>query len=537
MVQIKEYVELKERKRYNKIKMLKMIALENSSAIFNIENLGGRWMSEVRVRFAPSPTGYLHIGGLRTALYDYLFAKNQGGKYILRIEDTDRSRFVDDAIENLIDSLNWSGVVHDEGVFIEDGEVIQRGEYGPYIQSERLDIYNKYLKQLIDSDKAYYCFCKKERLEKLREEQREKNQTIGYDGKCRTVSKEEAETRIADGEEYVVRLRLPKHRDIEFDDVVRGKIVINTDDIDDQVLLKADGFPTYHLAVVVDDYLMNITHVIRGEEWLPSAPKHVYLYEAFGWEAPEFVHLPTVLNKEKKKLSKRQGDVSVEDFKEKGYLPEALVNYLALVGWSPDSNEEFFTMEELIKEFSLKRVSKTGGVFDKDKLDWINEHYLREADLGRITDLAIPYLLDAGLITDKDISDNYDWVESLVSIVKDRLTTISEIPEKVKYIFNNKVEMEDCETEEILKGESVPELLNSFKSELEKIEKVDEDFSKGIMKTIQKSTGIKGKNLFMPSRVALTGQQHGPDMDKVILVLGKENIIARIDYILENIIK
>lgn len=494
-------------------------------------------MSEVRVRFAPSPTGYLHIGGLRTALYDYLFAKNQGGKYILRIEDTDRSRFVDDAIENLIDSLQWSGVVHDEGVFIEDGKVVQKGEYGPYIQSERLDIYKKYLDQLIESDKAYYCFCPKDRLESLREEQKEHNQNIGYDGKCRVVTVEEAEKRIANGEECVVRLRLPEHTDIVFDDIVRGKIVINTDDMDDQVLLKADGFPTYHLAVVVDDYLMEITHVIRGEEWLPSAPKHVYLYEAFGWDAPEFVHLPTVLNKEKKKLSKRQGDVSVEDFKKKGYLPEALVNYLALVGWSPDSNEEFFTMDELIEQFTLKRVSKTGGVFDKDKLDWVNEHYLREADLGRVTKLAIPYLLESGFITEQDVSEKYDWVETLVSIVKDRLTLISEIPEQVKYIFDNKVKMEDAETEEILKGETVIELLSAFKSELEKIDKVDEEFSKGIMKTIQKSTGIKGKNLFMPSRVALTGQQHGPDLDKVILVLGKENIIARIDYILENIIK
>ena len=493
-------------------------------------------MSEVRVRFAPSPTGYLHIGGLRTALYDYLFAKNQGGKYILRIEDTDQSRFVDDAIENLIDSLEWSGVVHDEGVFIEDGKVVQRGEYGPYIQSERLDIYNKYIDQLLENDKAYYCFCGKDRLEKIREEQKAENSTIGYDGHCRKVLKEEAKERIANGEEYVVRLRLPENTDIVFDDIVRGKISINTNDIDDQVLLKADGFPTYHMAVVVDDYLMKITHVIRGEEWLTSAPKHVYLYEAFGWQAPEFVHLPTVLNKEKKKLSKRQGDVSVEDFKAKGYLPEALVNYLALVGWSPDSNEEFFTMDELIEQFSLKRVSKTGGVFDKDKLDWVNEHYLRQADLGRITKLAIPYLIDSGYITNDDVENNYEWVETLVSIVKDRLTTVSDISNQVKYIFNNKVEMEDEKALEIIKGESVPELLEAFKEELEKIDSVDEEFSKGIMKMIQKSTGIKGKNLFMPSRVALTGQQHGPDIDKVILVLGKDNIIKRIDYILEEVI-
>ena len=488
-------------------------------------------MPQVRVRFAPSPTGYLHIGGLRTALYDYLFAKNQGGKYILRIEDTDQSRYVDDAIENLIHSLEWAGVVHDEGVFIEDGKIVQKGEYGPYIQSERLDIYKQYIDELLESGKAYYCFCDKDRLEKIREEQKSSGATLGYDGHCRTLSKEEAHEKIKNGEEYVIRLKMPENTDIVFDDMVRGKISINTEDIDDQVLLKADGFPTYHLAVVVDDYLMKITHVIRGEEWLTSAPKHVYLYEAFGWEAPEFIHLPTVLNSEKKKLSKRQGDVSVEDFKAKGYLPEALVNYLALVGWSPDSNEEFFTMQELVEQFSIKRVSRTGGVFDKNKLDWVNEHYLREGDLDRITKIAIPYLIESKYIKEEDVDNNYEWVKTLVSIVKDRLSTVSEISEKVKYIFDNEVEMEDEETLELLKGESVLELLNCFKEELEKIDVVDEEFSKSIMKIIQKSTGIKGKNLFMPTRVALTGHIHGPEFSKIIYLLGKQNILNRIQCV------
>ena len=491
-------------------------------------------MSEVRVRFAPSPTGYLHIGGLRTALYDYLFARNKGGKYILRIEDTDRSRYVDDAIENLIESLEWAGVKHDEGVFIEDGKIVQKGEYGPYIQSERLHIYREYVDKLIENGHAYYCFCDKERLENIREEQKEKGLMLGYDGHCRDISIEDAKKRIENGEEYVIRLKFPENRDIVFKDIIRGTISINTKDIDDQVLLKSDGFPTYHLAVIVDDYLMKITHVIRGEEWLPSAPKHAYLYEVFGWEAPEFVHLPTVLNKEKKKLSKRHGDVSVEDFKEKGYLPEALVNYLALVGWSPESNKEFFSMEELIEEFSLERVSKTGGVFDKDKLDWVNEHYLREADLDLVTEISIPHLIKAGYITEDDVENKYDWVKTLVSVVKERLSYISEIPEKVKYIFNNEIVPEDDETLELLKGEGVPTLLEAFKEELSEIEEIDFEFSQGIMKKIQKKTGIKGKNLFMPVRVALTGQQHGPDIDKIILVLGKQNILKRISYIENN---
>ena len=319
-------------------------------------------MSDVRVRFAPSPTGFVHIGSLRTALYNYLFSKHNNGKYILRIEDTDRTRFVEGALENLIDSMEWAGITHDEGVFIENGKVIQKGEYGPYIQSERLDIYKKYLDILLEKGHAYYCFCSKERLDKVREEQKSAGKIPRYDGYCRSLDKKEAETRISNGEEYVIRLKLPESEDIVFNDLVRGKVTINTSDMDDQVLMKSDGFPTYHFAVVVDDHLMKISHIVRGEEWLPSTPKHVFMFNAFGWEAPTYVHLPTVLNKDKKKLSKRQGDVSVTDFKEKGYLPQALNNYLALVGWSPESNEEIFNMDELEKEFSFDRVSKTGGV-------------------------------------------------------------------------------------------------------------------------------------------------------------------------------
>ncbi|MDO5707123.1 MAG: glutamate--tRNA ligase [Andreesenia angusta] len=486
-------------------------------------------MTEVRVRFAPSPTGYLHIGGLRTALYDYLFAKNKKGKYILRIEDTDQSRFVDDSIENLLKSLEWAGVNHDEGVFLEDGEIVEKGEYGPYIQSKRLSIYKEYVEKLLDSGDAYYCFCDKDRLERLREEQKEKNLMLGYDGHCRNLSKEEVEKRIESGEDYVIRLRFPENEDIKFTDIIRGEIVVNTKDLDDQVLLKSDGFPTYHLAVIVDDYLMKISHVVRGEEWLPSAPKHAYLYKAFGWEAPIFVHLPTVLNSEKKKLSKRHGDVAVEDFKAKGYLPEALTNYLALVGWSPESNEEFFNMDELIEEFSFERVSRTGGVFDINKLNWINAHYIREKDLDELTALAIPVLLEHEEITNDDIKNRYDWIKALVAILKERVSTINEIPEKLESILDNDVKYETKEAEEVLKESEIDKLLEAFKEELSQIEEIDEEFAKSILKKIQKKTGIKGKNLFMPIRIALTGNQHGPDLDKIILVLGKANILKRIE--------
>ncbi len=493
-------------------------------------------MSDVRVRFAPSPTGYLHIGGLRTALYDYLFAKGKGGKYILRIEDTDRTRLVEGSIKNLIESLLWSGIEHDEGVFIEDGKIVQRGEYGPYIQSERLDIYKEYIDKLIEKGHAYYCFCDKQRLDEVRKKQKAQGVTPKYDGHCRSLSLKEAKERIEAGEKYTIRLKLPENKDITFHDVIRGDITINTNDIDDQVLMKSDGFPTYHFAVVIDDYLMKITHIIRGEEWLTSTPKHVFLYKAFGWEQPEYIHLPTVLNKNKKKLSKRQGDVAVGDYRNKGYLPEALVNYLALVGWSPEGNKEMFTMEELIEEFSLERVSKTGGVFDIDKLNWINGHYIRECSLDRLTKLSIPYLIKAGLITEKDVQNRYEWITKMVSAVQERLSYIGEIADKVEVFFKDEIIIDDEEALEMLKGEQVPLLLNTFKQKLLEINEINEEFAKGIFKKIQKETKIKGKNLYMPTRVMLTGQLHGPDMVNILMVLGKEKVIKRIEYVENKIL-
>ena len=396
-------------------------------------------MSEVRVRFAPSPTGFVHIGSLRTALYNYLFAKKMGGKYILRVEDTDRTRLVDGAIENMLNAMKWAGVNHDEGVMLdENGNVVQKGEYGPYIQSERLDIYQQYIKELLDSGKAYYCFCTKERLDEVREKQKEAGETPRYDGHCRDLTQEEIDAKIAAGEPYVIRLRLPENHVIKFTDLVRGETEFNTNDLDDQVLIKTDGFPTYHFAVVVDDHLMKITHVIRGEEWVSSTPKHVYLYEAFGWEAPKFVHLPNILNKEKKKLSKRHGDVAVEDFKKKGYLPEGLVNYVALVGWSPEENKEIFSMEELEQAFSIERVSKSGGVFDTEKLNWVNQHYMKDGDDDVLTKLAIPFIVEAGYVTAEEAEEKYNFLKSIVSLLKEKLHYVKEITDHISIFFGDK---------------------------------------------------------------------------------------------------
>lgn len=493
-------------------------------------------MKEIRLRFAPSPTGFIHIGSIRTALYNYLFTKHNNGKFILRIEDTDQTRLVEGAIENLIESLSWAGVEYDEGVFVEDGKIVQKGNHGPYIQSQRLDIYKKYVDELIEKGHAYYCFCSKERLESVREEQKIKGLVPKYDGFCRNVSIEEAKERIAKGEEHVVRLKLPQNYDVKFHDLVRGDIVINTDDIDDQVLLKSDGYPTYHMAVVVDDHLMEITHIVRGEEWLPSTPKHIYLYEVFGWEKPVYVHLPTVLNKDRKKLSKRQGDVSVEDFRDKGYLPEGLINYLALVGWSPENNEEILSMEELVEQFSFERVSKAGGIFDKDKLDWVNGHYIRNTSVEKITELAIPYLIQAGFMDKKFAENKYEWIKLLVHTVQESLSTVGEIVEKVEFIFKDHVEIVEEDALEIIKGDQVIAVLDGIKEELNNVKEIDEEYAKGFMKIIQKATGVKGKNLFMPARVALTGTAHGPEFVNVLVLLGKENILKRIDYVMENYI-
>lgn len=329
-----------------------------------------------RLRFAPSPTGYVHIGGLRTALYNYLYAKQNEGTYLIRIEDTDQTRLVEGAIEGMIEAMTWAGVMHDEGPFIdaETRMITEKGDFGPYIQSNRLDIYKKHALDLIDKGHAYYCFCSKERLEEVREHQKAEGLTPKYDGHCRSLSNEEIQQKLAAGVDHVVRLKLPENRVIEFNDLIKGTVSVNTNDIDDQVLMKTDGFPTYHMAVVVDDHYMGITHVVRGDEWLISTPKHLYTYEAFGWDPPQFVHLPVILSHTKKKLSKREGDVAVEDFRRRGYLPEALINYIALVGWSPEDGEEIMSMETLISKFSFDRVSKSSGVFDVDKLNWMNNH-------------------------------------------------------------------------------------------------------------------------------------------------------------------
>lgn len=488
------------------------------------------------VRFAPSPTGFVHIGSLRTALYNYLFAKKTGGKYLLRVEDTDQSRLVEGALEGMLNAMAWAGINHSEGVMIDENHnVYQSGENGPYIQSQRLEIYKTYMKQLIYSGHAYYCFCTKERLDSLRESQRAEGNTAKYDGHCKSLTKEQIEENLKNNVPHVIRLKLPENYDIRFNDIVRGQVTVNTNDIDDQVLMKTDGFPTYHMAVIVDDHLMGVTHVIRGEEWLPSTPKHVYLYQAFGWEAPTFVHLPNILNQDRKKLSKRQGDVAVEDFKKKGYLKEALVNYVALLGWSPDDNQEIFTMQELEHAFNLEKVSKSGGVFDVAKLNWMNNQYIKAYDLDQLTELCIPFVVEAGLMTKEEAASKKDWLKLAVDTVRESMDYLMVFPEKIKPLLEDHVGEIEPDAMEFFKLDHMAQLSDALEAKISAADVITEDFVGPMFKEIQKENSIKGKDLFMGTRVLLTGQMHGPDIKKLLTLLGKERLLVRIKESRKNL--
>jgi len=482
-------------------------------------------MSKVRVRFAPSPTGFVHIGSLRTALYNYLFARKNKGTCVLRIEDTDQDRFVEGAIENLFDTMNWSGIEFDESIHVE-------GEFGPYKQSDRLDIYKKHIQQLMDQDNAYPCFATAEELEQMREDQISKGEDPKYDGRYRDYPKDKAKERMKD-ESFVIRMKIPQEGETEIDDIVRGKVRFQNEVLDDQVILKSDGFPTYHLANVVDDHLMNITHVIRGEEWLPSTPKHVLLYKFFGWELPQFAHLPLLLNADRSKLSKRQGDVAVEDYRTKGFLPQALVNFVSLLGWSPGdgTDQEMFSMEELINDFSLERVNKAGAIFDISKLEWVNGNYIRNLDENQLVEFLSPFLKEAGV----DISDEAKTVKICLAVQK-RIDKATDVKTAAKIFINDTLEIDEPEALEILKEDTAKTVLEAFLEKVSNMDKLDSENFGPVMKEIQKEKGIKGPLLWKPVRVALTGVISGPDLPFVIDVFGKEKVSSFITQALEKFV-
>ncbi len=463
----------------------------------------------IRTRFAPSPTGYLHVGGLRTALFNYLLARKEGGHFILRIEDTDQKRRVDEAVQQLIDVLHWVGIDFDEG---------------PYVQSERLDIYKQHARQLLEAGHAYYCFCSAERIEKVRQEQIANKRHPGYDRRCRAVRLDEAENRIENGELHVVRMKLPLEGERVFTDLVRGVVRIPYNVLDDQVIVKSDGYPTYHLAVVVDDHLMEVSHIIRGEEWLSSTPKHFLLYEYFGWAPPKMAHLPLLLNPDRSKLSKRSGHVAVEDYKSMGILPEALVNFVALLGWNPGDDRELFTIDELVREFSIEKVNKAGAVFDVEKLKWMNGEYIKNCPGSRLVDLVRPYLQDAGY----DTSDT-DKLEKVVEIIRTRITTLSEAAGQAAFAYTPVITPEDDEAKELVNLDSSKKLFSVLHERLSDNSALTGEEFKAKVQEIGKELNLKGKLLFMPVRVALTGKAKGPDLPHLVDVLGMEEVLKRIE--------
>ncbi len=470
---------------------------------------------EVRVRFAPSPTGYVHIGSLRTALFNFLFARHNGGKNILRIEDTDQTRKVEGAVENLLSSLGRLGITFDEGP-------VSGGDFGPYYQSDRLNIYRKYCNVLLENGNAYYAFETQEELDEMRRLQQLEGKQTMYDRRGRDLSPEEVSEKLASGIPHVVRLKVPLGEEIRFNDLIKGNIKIDTDIVDDQILLKSDGFPTYHLANVVDDHLMNITHIIRGEEWITSVPKHILIYRALGWEVPQMAHVPLILNPDKTKLSKRQGDVAVEDYLKKGYLKEALVNFIALLGWNPGEGEEkeFYSIDELIQAFTLEKVQTSGAVFNIDKLNWMNNSYIKNYDIDALTELSLPFFKGTGIDT-----DDRDKVRRILTAIRVYLNKLDEIPLHVGIFVNETIVLEDEKLKEVLTADTSKIAFGSLIAKIEAMDLLTADTYKSAMSEVQAETGVKGKSLFKPVRIALTGSENGPELPAVAEILGRDKVL------------
>ncbi|GAB7387320.1 glutamate--tRNA ligase [Bacillaceae bacterium] len=478
--------------------------------------------SEVRVRYAPSPTGHLHIGGARSALFNYLFAKSRGGKFIVRIEDTDQKRNVENAAENQLENLRWLGIEWDESIDKDGG-------YGPYRSMERLHLYKPYVDRLLAEGKAYYCYCTEEELEAEREAQKARGEMPRYSGRCRELDEELRKAFAAEGRQPTVRFRVPAGKTYRVDDLIRGEVTFESDGIGDFVIVKKDGIPTYNFAVVIDDHLMRISHVIRGEEHLSNTPRQLMIYEALGFAPPRFAHVSLILNQDRQKMSKRDESIIqfVEQYKELGYLPEALVNFLVLLGWSPEGEREIFSLEELIEQFSLERVSKAPAVFDPGKLKWMNNHYIKQAPLERIVDMALPYLEEAGYIARPLDAAKREWVTRLVGLYREQLDYVAQIVELASLFFKKEVKY-DQEAREVLRGGQVEGVLRTFAAQVEQLEDFGPEAVKAALKATQKETGQKGKDLFMPVRAAVTGQTHGPDLNQTLSLLGKETVLLRL---------
>lgn len=477
---------------------------------------------EVRVRYAPSPTGFLHIGNARTAMFNYLFAKNLDGKFIIRIEDTDSKRNVEGGEESQLRFLKWLGLDWDEGVDVS-------GEYGPYRQSERNDIYETYYKQLEEKGLAYKCYCTEEELEAEREAQTENGENPKYSEKCRHLTKEQQDALAAEGRKPSLRFAVQPGKVYTWNDMVKGELSFESDEIGDFVIVKKDGVPTYNFAVAIDDHLMEISHVLRGEEHISNTPKQLMIFESFGWGHPEFGHMTLIVNESRKKLSKRDGSILqfIHQYKELGYLPEALFNFIALLGWSPSGEEEIFSKEDFVRIFDAERLSKSPAMFDQVKLKWMNNQYVKSLSEEAVTELCLPFLQAAGKVSTNPTEEELAWAKTLIRLFHEQLSFGAEIVELTEMFFKDEVEMEE-EGKDVLADEDVAAVLKEFVNQLEQLEVYSSETIKSAIKAVQKATGQKGKKLFMPIRVAATGQTHGRDLNDTLYLLGRERVVKRI---------
>lgn len=474
-----------------------------------------------KVRFAPSPTGPFHIGGARSALFNWLVARNKNGKFLVRVEDTDLARSTRESEEDIKAALKWLGLNWDEGIDV-------GGENGPYRQTERLDIYHKEIQRLLDEGKAYYCYCTEEELEESRTQQLAEGKTPVYNDHCRSLTEEEVAKYKESGRKPVIRLRVPKEGVFAFDDMVRGHVTFQAAGVGDFIIMKSDGIPVYNFAVVVDDALMNITHVIRAEEHLSNTPRQIAIYQALGYDIPKFGHISLILGSDHKKMSKRHGATSVDEYRKMGYLSDAVVNYLALLGWAPKGEQEIFTREELIEQFSMKRVSANDAVFDIEKLNWINFQYMKQLSPEELLELTLPFIINAGYITGPLSDEKKEWLKKVVWFVRDHLYYGAQTPENVKIFFEELPATTDEEMLDIMSRETSKMIIKSFAEKLSDLDTFNESSIKDVFSNLMKESGIKGKAAFEPVRIALTGEIHGPGLYTLIELFGKEKTIQRL---------
>jgi nondiscriminating glutamyl-tRNA synthetase len=492
--------------------------------------MGVFYMEQVRVRFAPSPTGPLHIGGARSALFNWLFARHYGGTLIVRVEDTDLDRSSLEYEQMILDALRWLGLDWDEG--IDAG-----GVNGPYRQSERLELYSPFVDKLLLDGTAYHCFCSEDELEAERESLLAQGELPRYLGKCRGLTTREKDELCAAGKKPVVRFRVPEGRLLVVDDLVRGRVEFESDGIGDFIIVKSDGIPTYNFAVVLDDALMNITHILRGEEHLSNTPRQLLLYEALDFTLPLFAHISLILGEDRSKMSKRHGATAVAQYRDQGYLPEALVNFLSLLGWSPEGEEEIFTRDQLVNLFTLERVSKSPAVFNFDKLKWMSAHYMRQAPVEKITSLCLPHLQRAGLVEDILTEERLAWLTEVVAAVQEKLEYAAQITGLVKVFFGETADIDSSDEEAalVLALETTPAVINAFRDKALNYTGWDEETVRAALKDVGKQLGVKGKALFMAVRVAVSGQSHGPDLNKLLVLLGPERVSRRLDHTLSKL--